>query len=218
MKLPFTIAQFLEVFRKYNTTFYPVQILFVLLAAFIIFLVFRKSRNSGRIITMIVAGFWLWMGAAYHIAFFSAINKAAYLFGSLFILEGILLLIFALTKSPIYPFTKDFRGFASASLVGYALIIYPVISFFSFHSYPYAPTFGLPCPTTIFTLAILLLSRKQIPIYIMLIPVLWSLIGFTASFTLGIYEDTALLFSGLIFITLNSIKSKRSLQNELTAK
>ena len=45
-----------------------------------------------------MAALWIWMGVAYHMLFFSQINKAAYLFGALFILEGILLLNYALRK------------------------------------------------------------------------------------------------------------------------
>src|SRR5687767_10731537 len=107
MKLPFTTEQFLEVFRKYNTTFYPLQAVLLLLAAYVIFLLVRNKSNSGKTITIILAAIWIWMGAAYHIAFFSVINKAAYVFGSLFILEGILLFTYGLVKSPSFDFNRD---------------------------------------------------------------------------------------------------------------
>jgi hypothetical protein len=42
-----------------------------------------------KFILFILAAFWLWMGTVYHIGYFSVINKAAYLFGSLFIFESI---------------------------------------------------------------------------------------------------------------------------------
>jgi hypothetical protein len=46
------------------------------------------------------------------------------------------------------------------------------------------------------------------PGYIIVIPFLWTIIGFSAAFTLGIYEDTALIISGLLFAVLNFIKPK----------
>ena len=46
MKLPFTTQQFLEVFKKYNTAVYPVQLLLVLLATIVILFVFRKQKNK----------------------------------------------------------------------------------------------------------------------------------------------------------------------------
>ena len=80
MKLPFTIEQFLGVFKSYNETIFPLQIFFYLMAGTIVFLSLKTSAWSDKIINSILAFFWLWMGIAYHILFFSTINKSAYLF------------------------------------------------------------------------------------------------------------------------------------------
>ena len=85
-------------------------------------------------------------------------------------------------------------------------MIYPLIGQYSGHAYPYAPTFGLPCPTTIFTLGVLLLLPYRLPWYIAIIPILWSVIGFSAAFMLGVVEDTALILAGILFVVLNSRK------------
>jgi hypothetical protein len=202
MKLPFTTEQFLEVFRRYNTTFYPLQAVFLLIAVYAIFVLGRNKSNSGKIVTAILAVFWLWMGLAYHIAFFSSINKAAYIFGSLFILEGILLLIYGCLNQPAFTFQKNVAGIASVLLLIYALVIYPIIGYFLGHRYPYSPTFGLPCPTTIFTIAVFLLAEKRLPFYIVLIPLLWCAVGFSAAFSMGIYEDSGLIVAALILAVL----------------
>jgi hypothetical protein len=57
--------------------------------------------------------------------------------------------------------------------------------------------FGItPCPVTIFTLGMLLLAR---PMYwwLLAIPVLWSLVGGSAAFLLGVPQDWVLLLSGV---------------------
>jgi hypothetical protein len=214
MKLPFTAQQFLEVFKRYNTAVYPVQLLLVLLAAVAIYFAFSKQKNSGKIILIILSAFWLWMGAVYHINFFSAINKLAYGFGLLFILEGMLLLYLGLTRELNFAFRRDIYGMAGCLLIFYALVLYPLIGYFSGHVYPYAPTFGLPCPTTIFTLGLFVFSKYRLPWVIVLVPILWSIIGVSAAFTLGIYEDTGLIVSTIVFMTLNFIKhSKLGLAN-----
>lgn len=209
MKLPFTIRQFLEVFQKYNNTVFPLQILFLLLAILIIVIAYRGSEKHQKFILFILAAFWVWMGAVYHIGYFSAINNAAYLFGVVFILEGILLLIYGFVNAPAFNFQKNIQSITSVLLLAYALIIYPLIGYFTGHVYPYSPTFGLPCPTTIFTFAIFLLAQPGLPFYLAIIPLLWSVIGFSAAFSLGIYEDTALIISGLAFVALYFVKSKR---------
>lgn len=85
-------------------------------------------------------------------------------------------------------------------MIVYALIIYPLLGSLAGHSFPRNPTFGLPCPTTIFTLGILLYYQK-LTVKLFIIPVIWSAIGFTAALKLGIYEDTGLIMSALLVIT-----------------
>ena len=91
----------------------------------------------------------------------------------------------------------------SYSIVGgifilYALLIYPILGYFLGHGYPYAPTFGVPCPTTIFTFGLLLWTERKFPKYLLIIPVLWSFIGFSAAFQWGVWEDLMLLVSALV--------------------
>ncbi len=88
MKLPFTSEEFLNVFADYNQTVFPMQVVLFLLALAAIYMLFKKAIWADMAITSILAFFWIWMGLVYHILFFSSINKAAYLFGTLFIVEG----------------------------------------------------------------------------------------------------------------------------------
>jgi hypothetical protein len=82
MKLPFTVEQFLEIFKKYNQAVYPMQIIFYLLAALVVFLSVKSITNASKIINSILAFLWFWMGIVYHLLYFSQVNKAAYFSGS----------------------------------------------------------------------------------------------------------------------------------------
>lgn len=155
------------------------------------------------------------MGIVYHLIFFSAINKAAYIFGALFITQGILFFIWGVIKGELsFEYRKNINNNAGLVLLLYALIIYPVLGYNLGHSYPYSPTFGLPCPTTILTFGLLLFTNKKIPVYILIIPLLWSVIGFTAALTLSIYEDIGLLIAGLTATTLLLISNKNLIAND----
>jgi hypothetical protein len=79
------------------------------------------------------------------------------------------------------------------------------------HVYPASPTFGLPCPTTIFTFGILLWNEGKIPKVILFIPLLWVLVGFAAAIKLGITEDISLLISGVIITAIAVFQRKKSL-------
>ncbi len=209
MKTPFTIEQFLEVFKNYNQAVFPTQAIFYLISAIAIYLAIKPNISSDKIISIILAFFWLWMGIVYHIVFFAAINKAAYLFGGLFIIQGILFLIFGVFKSKLsFQFYPDKFGITGLILILFALVGYPLLGYFLGHVYPCSPTFGLPCPTTIFTFGLLLLSVKRCPVIILIVPFIWSIIGFLAAFQFGIVEDTGLLISGLITFSLLLFKSK----------
>jgi hypothetical protein len=80
--------------------------------------------------------------------------------------------------------------------LAYGILFYPLAGLVLGHVYPAQPTFGLPCPTTIFTFGILLWNKNKIPLYILIIPSVWTIIGFFAALNFGIYEDIGLLLSG----------------------
>lgn len=209
MKTPFTLQQFLDVFKAYNESVYPMQLVLYAAAIIILVLVFQRGTNTAPYINLVLAFFWLWMGFIYHLVFFSPINKAAYLFSALFIIQSCLLVYYGAYKDRLhYQFTRSFFGGAGAVLLAYALLFYPLIGNFSSHAYPYAPTFGLPCPTTIFTIGLLLNSKEKLPVPLLIIPVLWSALGTFAALSLGIYEDILLPLAGGLLLLYRLFPAK----------
>lgn len=197
--MPFSINDFLNVFKEYNTTVFPFQVVLFISAVYIIYLIFNVKTFSNKIISVILTFYWLWIGITYHIFFFSSINPAAYIFGIFFILQGILFFkVGFINKNLDFGVSKDWKTYLGALFVLYALIIYPVLGYIGGHIYPESPTFGLPCPTVIFTFGILLWVKNKLPVYILVIPFIWSIIGISAAINLGIKEDFGLIVAGLI--------------------
>jgi hypothetical protein len=210
MKTPFTAAQFIEIFRNYNLAVFPMQIIFYLAGTLTIYLAIKPTYKSDKMVSGVLAFFWLWMGIVYHLIYFTAINKAAYVFGASFILQGILFAAYGVLQNKLsFKFHADIYGVTGIILILFAFIIYPLLGYSLGHVYPSSPTFGLPCPTTIFTFGLLLLSNKKCPVIILIIPVIWSAIGFTAAFTFGIIEDTGLLVGGILTLLMLLTKNKR---------
>jgi hypothetical protein len=211
MKLPFTTEQFFEVFKNYNESVFPIQIIFYLLALTVIFLSIKKFNGADRIINAVLSFFWFWMGVVYHLFYFTSINKAAYLFGVVFILQGLLFFYQGVVKDKLtYKFRFDKFGWTGAVLIAFALIIYPLLGFIFGHFYPTSPTFGLPCPTTIFTFGILIWHDKRITLSILIIPSIWAIIGLFAALQLGVWEDTGLLVAGILATLVIFFKRKRN--------
>ena len=210
MSLPFTTDQFLAVFALYNNSIWPVQILLNILGILPIILCFR-SKVPSVLISVLLAGLWVWTGGVYHMVFFSSINPAAFVFGGLFVLQGVLFFFSGAVKREIsFGYQANARGYAGALLLAYGLVVYPVLGYFLGHVYPYSPTFGAPCPTTIFTFGLLLWTTTGVRWYLLIIPCLWSLIGSTAALSLGIREDIGLLISGILGAALLTMRNRFS--------
>jgi hypothetical protein len=201
--LPFTTEEFLQVFESYNLAIYPAQWILALFAFAAVLLALRPKSFSSRFVAAILVLLWLWMAVVYHLAFFASVNDAAYLFGVLFLAQALILYIIGVTQNRLVFDPKlNIRASAGAFLIAYALLIYPAFGYLFGHIYPRSPTFGAPCPTTIFTLGLLLWTRPPAPVYVFFVPLIWSLIGFTAALKLGMFEDLGLLAAGLIAATL----------------
>ena len=207
--IPFTVEQFFDVFATYNETVFPSQILLTGLAAAAIFFAAKPNKFSGKIITVILGFLWIWAGVVYHLLFFAQINKAAYIFGAIFVLQGLFFLkSVAAGEGLSFSLRWNTGGIVGGLIIVYALFIYPALGFVFGRLYPETPTFGAPCPTTIFTLGLLLWAERKVPIRLFIIPLFWSLVGFSAAFSLGVWEDYGLLASGIAVGAALIIKEK----------
>ncbi len=199
MRVPFTVEQFLEVFRRYNETLWPAQWLLYALGIAAVVLVFRSTPLASRVVSGILATLWLWMGVVYHLTFFRAINPAAMIFGIAFIAEGALFAWLGVGRGRLsFRPRRKLAAAAGGLFVLYALVVYPLLGYALGHRYPAAPTFGLPCPTAIFTFGLLLWADSPVPRSVFLVPVLWGVVGTSAAVQLGMREDFGLLVAAIV--------------------
>ena len=202
MQTPFTSAQFYDVFRQYNDGVWPLQFVLEALGVAAVALLAYARPWRDAAIGVILAFLWLWMGAVYHLLYFMRINEAALYFGiaflgaaTVFLLNGVYgaRLSFEIPSGP--------RRYLGGGLLAYALAVYPVLSLL-LGRYPEVPTFGLPCPTTIFTIGMACFLRRPFPRYALAVPILWSAIGATAVFQFGVVQDLGLPVAGAVGLWL----------------
>jgi len=204
--MPFTVEQFFDVFASYNVAVWPAPVVAYLLGVLAVALAFREDSASGRIISGILALFWVWMGLVYHLGHFRRINPAANLFGAFFILQGLLFLASAYRGRLLSRPRFDPRRIAGGVLILYSMLAYPLIGQAFGHSFPRTPMFGVaPCPTTIFTFGVLLWADKPVPHHLLAIPFLWSLIGVSAAVNLQVPQDYGLGIAGVVGTLLLAI-------------
>ncbi|MDO9196319.1 DUF6064 family protein [Rhodoferax sp.] len=203
MQLPFSIDQFYGVFREYNTALWPAQVVLVALALAAIALVLVPRRWSGVAVSAILAFLWAWLGLAYHLAFFTSINPLAYAFAGISLAgAGIFFWQGVVRRTLDFRWTSSARSWVGALLIVFALVLYPAWSYYAGHRYPAVPTFGLPCPTTLFTIGLLAFLVAPYPRSPLIVPVLWSFVGVQAAFLLGVPQDLGLGVAGVFGLVL----------------
>ena len=146
----------------------------------------QRSRRGAVVFVPLLAALlallWVWMALAYHVAFFAAINPAARAFGSVFLLgAGWMAWVGVLRSRLRFNGVHGLRGAIGLALIVFALLVYPALGSLLGHRYPAGPTFGVPCPTTIFTIGVLLLGAAPVPRSLFVVPVLWAMVGSLAT-------------------------------------
>lgn len=200
--MPFTQEEFLEVFAVYNVAMWPLPVLSYVLGIMAVGLTFWRSRGATATILVALALMWLVNGVAYHWSFFARINPIARLFGLLFVLQAFLLA----GASLLYPSfrvtaQRDARTIAGLGLAVFAMVFYPVVGRIAGHVFPAVPIFGLaPCPTTIFTIGLLLMGTLQWARWLLVVPAIWAMIGGSAAILLNVPQDYGLIVALLALI------------------
>jgi uncharacterized membrane protein HdeD (DUF308 family) len=199
LKIPFTTEQFFLVFEKYNQTIFPMQAVLILVAIASVTLAANPKPSANKTISILLGFLWLWAGVVYHLTFFTEISPPAYVFGVLFVFQGLLFLYEGVVRNRLsFRASRRLNGILGAILIVYALAIYPLIGYALGRIFPTSPTFGVPCPTTIFTFGLLLWTDKKIPLNLLIVPVLWSIVGTSAALSFGIKEDFGLLVAAML--------------------
>lgn len=193
MGVPFSRESFLAAFRSYNDAIGIVPLLLMALAVGIVVVARSSMTWRHRAIAAGLAGPWLWAGVVYHWGFFARINPAARIFGAAFVVQAALLLWRGTLRGSLRFDPRQGRIAAVGwALVTYALVAYPLIGWFAGHGYPDGPSFGAPCPMTIFFIGTLFWIEGRIPIALAVIPALWGLVAMSAAVQFGIVEDFGL--------------------------
>ncbi|HSN15449.1 MAG TPA: DUF6064 family protein [Anaeromyxobacteraceae bacterium] len=198
MPLPFTPEQFLDGFGWFNTAAWPLHLAMFGVVVGIVVLAFRGGARASRTISVGLALLWL-AAAVLQGTAFRGVMPTAIPFAIVFLLEAVLLAVAAIGDRLAFRVHRGPLPALGLALVCYAALLYPAIGALAGHTWPRVPVFGVaPCPNTIFTFGVLLLTERPVPRWLLPIPFLWSLIGIPAAAFLGIAEDWGLPVAGVL--------------------
>jgi hypothetical protein len=145
-------------FETYNRAIWPLQLVWVLLAAALVPLALRAGPRGSRVAWGIVASAWLFVGVVFQLNHFVSINWAAKYFGWLFLAEGALLFGFGVLGGKL-TFGRPVSRIGLALLIAAAFVPWGLLL-------GQAPAelmlFGWgPDSTALTTIAILLLAKGR---------------------------------------------------------
>lgn len=202
MNITITLEQLLDTFDKYNLDIWPMQIIAYVLGIIAVFLAIKRTKYSDRIIIGIVAFMWLWAGIGFNLVYSGPAYKPAYVLGALTVMQAVLFLVGIFKPVISFGFRLNIFSVTGLLFVAYAMIGYPVIGYIIGHVYPQSVPFGLaPCPVTVFTFGLLLMTDKKVPVLYLIVPLLWA-IGGIMPVSLGITEDIGLIIAGVLGIAM----------------
>ena len=149
-----------------------------------------RGRARSATLSALAAIHWAWSGLVYHALFFTDINPPAWLFAGVFLVEAFAFLWFGMVRRTlVFEWGRTARHAVAGILFAYSLA-YPFLVLASGHDVPRAPLFAVPCPTTLFTAALLLTAVRPAPVLVFVIPVMWA--AGTAAIALGVTPDLML--------------------------
>jgi hypothetical protein len=188
--MPFSAQDLLEVFASYHRAVWPLPLGLVVLCFFISLTALRGHQRGILRVYLGLALLWAWMGVVFHWLFFRPLSPFAVVWAALFTLQAGLFLVAAFRPATLVRPGRAGTWFGVGA-IAYATIVYPAIGIAAGQHFPSAPSFGLPCPTTIATFGLLALVPAREPRWLPIIPTIWAMVGSVAA-GFGLYQDLGL--------------------------
>jgi hypothetical protein len=185
--LMFSPTAYWRLVERYNREAWPLHLLMAGAGLILLWLAASRGATAGRIVMIVLAAVWLWVGWAFHVRAYSQINWAANYLAAAFAIQAVLMLVSVAlpARNSIAAVDSRLRSMGLA-LAAVGLLLYPLISFVAGRPWPQAETFGLvPEPTALVTLGLLLAMRPALHRLLIVIPTLSLLAGWTTLWLLS---------------------------------
>jgi hypothetical protein len=184
--LLFSPRAYWRLFELQNEAFWPLPLLTLALGFAALALAVLRPRHHGRLVALLLAILWVWLGWSFLWRLYATINWAIISAAPLFALEALLLLIVGSVMDRLSFDQPGFRRISGLALIALALA-YPLLAPLFGRPWPAAEVFGTaPDPTAVATLGFLLLVYGRLTNLLVWIPLLWCL---TSSVTLWAMND-----------------------------
>ncbi len=141
-------------FAAYNTAMLPVLIIsWIALVVCTVLLFTKPSKKTNTVMKVCLAFVFAWNGVVF---FFMYMKSSAIPGGIPMVLISILFLVDVFRNKITFKLPdKKWHKYLTLSIVVWALGLYTIVGWLTGHPYPNGPILMAPCPSTIFTIALL---------------------------------------------------------------
>ena len=176
--LMFSAATYWRMVERYNRELWPLQLAMLVAGIGLLWLVAERRPWAGRVMAVVLAGVWAWVGWAFHWARYAQINWAADYFAAAFWLQAALLLAIASIRPERTAATAPPLRNSGLALMAIGVLLYPFAALASGRPWGQAEVFGLmPEPTALVTLGCLIAARPRHWAWLAAIPFASLMVG-----------------------------------------
>jgi hypothetical protein len=191
-----TAEKFWQQVGAYNQATLLIQILMIVAGVVLLFLSATKPGSKTNLLIKIFFSFaFAWNGIVFFLIY--AKNPISNFIGTpLFIILSLLFALDIFTKKTNFSLPDKKKCFTFLWLI--LVFLYPLIGYLLGHYYPKTCMPMMPCPLTIFAIALITASAPNIDKKILLLLLPWALISFPKCLgALDCYEDCILFGAGI---------------------
>lgn len=188
--LIFSPESYFRLFARSNQDFWPFQLTIIAVALLMLYLTTVRTVRAQLFILVGLALFWLLSGWWFVHQFYSQINTIADWYLWLFLLQIVLLLLYATLnhlKTGFYRPAGDAMLGLGMGIAVYALFIHPLLLLLAGREWRAVELVGVaPDPTAIATIGfVLAMGKGKLRFWLLIIPAIWIMISVLTYSTFG---------------------------------
>jgi hypothetical protein len=200
----FTPETYFRLFELHHRDWWPMQLACLAMAVVILLCLWLRPARGGRVIAILLAASWGWVGWAFLHLRFAPIHWVANWYAVAFFLQALLLFIYGVSRCGMeFETGNTVRTGIGVVVLLFALLVMPATAHLSGREWMQAELFAMtPDATALATLGLLLLVKGQVAVWLVIIPVAWSFVTGATLWALEAPEALILPVGAILTIVL----------------
>jgi hypothetical protein len=201
----FTPETYFRLFELHHRNWWPMQLVCLAMAVVILLCLWRKRARGGRVIAILLAASWAWVGWAFLHLRFAPIHWVAHWYAVAFLLQALLLFGHAVSRYGLeFETGNRLRAGVGVFILLGALLALPLTAHLTGREWMQAELFAMtPDATALAMLGLLLLAKGRTAVWLAVIPVAWCFV--TGATLWALEAPEALLLPAGAVLTITSM-------------